>query len=363
VATFKTAPYKQGCSVGYVVKEADIRRDKEILLNIIRANRTRQEFPYEKRYNWLYFENPYGPATAWIIWDENKEYPAGFTAAYPRKMLVKGSECSCWNCGDFSIEKKYRALGVAVQLRKEAKRHVDEGKVPFLYAHPNNQMVHIHLRVQHKKIGHMKRFVLPLRVSNYLEGNKFGKMAGRVLDPVVSGLVKFKFRKPGDYENLPMEKMRFDESYRMLCEEINRSYPVTGLRDESYLSWKYKNHPVLSYHLFNYYEKEKLSGYIFYLENQNVLYITEFVCKPERRAQQNLLSTFMNFCIHHKTNIYSISTVTLEYNSYVTVLRNNGFKFRDDATSSVIAYSADPELKAAVEDGTKWFMNVGDRDS
>jgi hypothetical protein len=77
--------------VGYVVKEADIRRDKEILLNIIRANRTRQEFPYEKRYNWLYFENPYGPATAWIIWDETKEYPAGFTAVYPRKMLVKGS--------------------------------------------------------------------------------------------------------------------------------------------------------------------------------------------------------------------------------------------------------------------------------
>lgn len=348
--------------MAYSVREADIRKDKDTLLNILRSNRERQEFPYEKRHDWLYFNNPYGLATAWIIWDDKNEYPAGFTAVYPRKMLLKGTEYTCWNCGDFSIEKKYRALGVAIQLRKEAKRHVDEGHIPFLYAHPNNQMVHIHLRVQHKEIAHMKRYVLPIRVSNYLKGHQFGKVAGLALDPLVAGMIKFKFHKRGEYENLPQEKMEFNEQYRVLTEEINAVYPVLGLRDENYLTWKFKDHPIYNYELFNYYEKGKLVGYILYYEKSQTLNMTEFVCIPDRRVQQHLLSTFINFCVRTKTNVCRISTVTQEYNPVIPVLKHNGFRFRDDATSSVIAYSADPQLKTVVEDGRKWFMNVGDRD-
>lgn len=348
--------------MGYSVREADIRKDKEILLGILRSNRNRPEFHYEERHHWLYFNNPCGPATAWVIWDEKNEYPAGFTAVYPRKMLLNGKEYTCWNCGDFSIEKKYRTLGVAIQLRKEARRHVDEGRIPFLYAHPNNQMVHIHLKAQHKEIGHMKRYVLPLRVSNYLKERHFGKMAGLALDPLVAGMIKFRFRKSGEYENLSKAEMNFNGQYRALAEEINAAFPVVGLRDEIYLSWKYKNHPIYNYELFNYYEKGKLTGYILYYENSQTLNITEFVCIPDRRVQQNLLSTFINFCVRTKTNICNISTVTQEYNPVIPVMKHDGFKFRDDATSSVIAYSADPELKALVEDGRKWFMNVGDRD-
>lgn len=348
--------------MGYVVKEANIQKDKEILLNLLTANRTRKDFPYEKRHQWLYFDNPYGPATAWIIWDDKNAYPAGFTAVYPRKMLVKGCEYTCWNCGDFSIEKKYRTLGVAVQLRKEAKRRVDQGEIPFLYAHPNNQMVHIHLKVQHQKIGHMKRFVLPIRISNHLKNNPLGKITGLMVDPLIAGFVKFKFRKTGEYENLAGENMQFNPHYRELCQEINGVRPVMGLREEAYLDWKFRHHPVHPFKLFNYYETKKLTGYIFYYEARDILYLTEFVCQPERQVQQRLLSTFMNFCTHHTPHICSISTVTHEFNPALPVFKANGFKFRDDATSSVIAYSAHPELKPVVEDGSKWFMNVGDRD-
>ena len=135
----------------YVVKEADLIQEKQRMLSLLTGNRERQGFDYDKRYDWLYLDNPSGKATAWIIWDEKSGDPAGFTAVFPRQILVNGNELTCWNCGDFSIEKAHRALGVAVQLRKEAKHNVDSGKIPFLYAHPNNKMVHIHMRARHKK--------------------------------------------------------------------------------------------------------------------------------------------------------------------------------------------------------------------
>ncbi|NIU02668.1 MAG: GNAT family N-acetyltransferase [Nitrosopumilaceae archaeon] len=131
--------------MGYIVKDVDIHKEKHLLLNILKANRERPEFPYEQRFDWLYYDNPFGEARAWIIWDEAHDYPAGFTAVFPRKVLVNHKEYICWNCGDFSIEKKYRSLGIAVKLRKAAKECVDRGMVPFLYAHPNNRMVHVHL--------------------------------------------------------------------------------------------------------------------------------------------------------------------------------------------------------------------------
>lgn len=347
----------------FVVKEASLSDEKDRMLKILTGNRERKGYDYSKRYDWLYVNNPYGPATAWVIWNENENVPAGFTAVFPRKMLVKGKEYLAWNCGDFSIEKRFRALGVAVKLRKEAKRHVDEGNVPFLYAHPNDKMVHIHMRARHKKIAHMKRFALPIRISRYLDGKPLGSVAGAVLDPVISTGLRFKFRKVGEFDHKIKPEMAFDDSYREVCEELAASVPVVGLRDKEYLTWKFKQHPNYSYELFNYYENGKLTGYVIFGNFNGTANIPEFVCRNDRQTQQNMLSTFLHFLIKHKKNVSGVSMIVQEFNTILPVLEENGFKYRDDATSSVIAYSAHPELKSIVEDGKNWFMNVGDRDA
>ena len=349
--------------MGFIVQEADINTEQETLIKILQENRQRENYLYNNRYDWLYKKNPYGKATAWIIWDEEKNIPAGFTAVYPRKMLVKGREYICWNCGDFSIDKKYRTLGVALKLRKEAKKYVDEGIIPFLYAHPNERMVHVHLKAKHKKIGHMHRFAFPIQISNYLGNKSMSKLVGSVLDPIIKKAIKIKFSKVGDFENLSAKEMNFNNTYREICEDINRDYPVIGLRDENYLNWKFKNHPINKYKLFNYYESNQLTGYIIYSEKKNNIYISEIVSKTSEKFQQNLLSTFVNFCVTSGQDINAMSLVVQEYHPLIPVLKNIGFRFRSDATSDVIAYCANSGLKNLVEDGRNWFMTVGDRDA
>lgn len=347
----------------YVVKEADLQLEKQNMLSLLTGNRERQGFDYDKRYDWLYRDNPCGKATAWIIWDESSGDPAGFTAVFPRHILVKGQELTCWNCGDFSIEKKHRALGVAVQLRKEAKRHVDEGNIPFLYAHPNNRMVHIHMRAKHKKIAEMRRFALPIRLGRYLEKKPFGKLAGGIIDPLGSTMLRFKYRRNGEYEVLDQTSMNFDNRYRELCEKVSADYPVIGLRDGAYLKWKFQIHPNYRYELFNYYKDGQLAGYIIFGDFDGTINLPEVVCPRDAEIQRDLLSTFIHYLLSERKNAYVVSMIVQEYHPILQTLESHGFKFRDDATSSVIAYSNDPQLKPVVEDGKNWFMTVGDRDA
>ncbi len=347
--------------MSFIVREADIYADKNILLNILKENRDK-DFPFEKRYDWLYYDNPFGTAIAWIIWDEKKAYPAGFTAVYPRKMLIKQQEILCWNCGDFSIEKKYRTLGVAVKLRKAAKNEVDSGKVPFLYAHPNNRMVHIHLRAGHQKIAQMKRYALPLRLSKYAGNPAAAKVVKTVIDPVVSFALKKKFYRSGSYENVSQTDMHFHSGFQELCETLNGSFPIVGFRNEAYLTWKYKNHPIYDYKLFNYYEKGKLTGYIFYYRQGDTLYITELISKLDNESPLKLLKTFINFVLNNFSEVATISTIVQEYNPYLPLMTEIGFRYRDDSTSDVIAYAAREELKPIVLEGKNWLMNNGDRD-
>ena len=44
---------------------------------------------------------------------------------------------------------RYRAGGAAIALRRAARTAVDQGVRPFLYAHPNERMLQIHIRVGH----------------------------------------------------------------------------------------------------------------------------------------------------------------------------------------------------------------------
>ncbi|RMF57187.1 MAG: hypothetical protein D6748_11700 [Calditrichaeota bacterium] len=347
--------------MGYFVREADIHQEKDVLLNLLTANRDRKNYPYEKRYDWLYLNNPYGEAIAWIIEDDKNHTPVGFTAVYPRMMLVNNQEMLVWNCGDFSIDRRFRTLGIALKLRKAAKNCVEKGEVPFLYAHPNDRMVHIHLKAGHQKIALMKRYALLINIAKVLRDKPFGAGISKIINPVLKGGLRFKNRKLGEFEIQRAKDAIFDHRYREICEELSKKYAIIGLRDETYLKWKFSDHPVFNYSVFNYYQQNKLKGYIIYTIEGDTVYLIEIVATQE--FQKALLSTFIHTILTEYPEVYSVSTIQQEFNPVIPTLHEIGFRFRDDATSSVIAYTANPQLADFVFDGKQWFMNVGDRDA
>ena len=114
-------------------------------------------------------DNPHGLATGWKVVDGETGEVVGFTVALPRKVSVFGKRVIAWNCADFSIDTKFRTLGVAAKLRRAARDAIDAGQHPFLYAHPNEKMLVVHKRVGHTVIGQSHRYARLLNASRKVQ--------------------------------------------------------------------------------------------------------------------------------------------------------------------------------------------------
>lgn len=351
--------------MSYVVNEADVVRDREIMLDLLKNNRTRENFSYEKRFKWIYEENPDGKAIPWIIWEKENNIAVGFTAVFPRRILVNGEEKVCWNCGDFSIEPKYRSLGVALQLRKEAKKGVMDGEVPFLYAHPNDRMKVIHLRAGHQQLGCMHRYALPLRLDRYFRNKLKNEPLGKAVAFPFNQVIDLNLSLSGN-KNLNavlVDKPEFNDQHEELFLEFARKYSIIGVRDRVYLNWKYLENPNHHYFLMNFFSGDKRVGYVIFTKNDFVIEIVECIVFPDD-WMKDVLAHFIRKIKRTFSDAMSVSVVTFETNPIIPILKQLKFQYRNDATTSVITF-ANPksELDPNIYNKDSWYLSVGDRDA
>ena len=353
--------------MSYHVKVADLEQDKQTIVSILERNRTRTDTDYAKRFDWIYLNNPFGKAKAWIIYDDKTGKPVGFTGVFPRPVFVDGREYLAWNCGDFSIDKKYRTLGVALKLRREAKHGVDQGEVPFLYAHPNRRMEVIHFRVGHKKISEMKRFALPLKTDRYLQKKIPAQILVKILSVPFNAILRVKYALKSSArlrgEILPVVQCRAE--HEQLFENMKKQFRVVGVRNCQYLNWKFARHPNFHYQQFDCFQGEHLIGTIFFTVKEGVVHLIDLLVSD---FQSQVVPIFIKFISEVYGNHLgeALSFILQTDNPIIPLLKSIGFKERNDATSSVIAYANEiqnKELADMVLKGTNWYMTVGDRDA
>ena len=98
------------------VREASLSDDKGALVGLTRAHLFAGTT--ERRFQWLYQENPFGSARAWLAIDPNAQEAIGMAALFPRRGLINGARVTCCVLGDFCVSEKYRTLGPALQLQR-----------------------------------------------------------------------------------------------------------------------------------------------------------------------------------------------------------------------------------------------------
>lgn len=352
--------------MGILIREANLIKERDVLVNTLRSNRPTlpHNYPFLERYQWLYEKNPYGEAKAWLAIDDTSGEVAGFTVALPREINVLGEQVYCWNCADFSINKKYRTLGAAIKLRRAAKDGVDSGKMPFLYAHPNDRMLVVHQKVGHLIIGKMVRYAKPLKLNKKAREvfgeNILSKSVSAVGNPILRITSKEFFHK-GKYESSTFKDVQFGEEFSDFYEKFRRQYKVSGVRSAEYLNWKYLENPLYEAQTHLIRMNGELIGYIIYSVDNEVAQVRE-VCYLDRdNADKYLLASFLSDL--RGQAICSASFVLLDSNPFIDTLKYFGFKFRPDVSSSVIVYApSSSKLAEIVLDGKNWFMTVGDRD-
>ncbi len=354
--------------MAYTVKEADVVKDKQIMLRILQNNRSRENYDYSKRYDWIYLNNPLGKARAWIIWRDKTNEPVGFTGVFPRAVYVKGKKYIGWNCGDFSIEKKFRSLGIALKLRKAAKQAVDTNEVPFLYAHPNARMEVIHIKSGHFKIARMVRYALPVRfdaiLSKFLPIHWLVRLFAIPLNVLLSYQYRFRIFSGVTAKNF--NPVQVNENHEKLFTKMTMQFPVLGSRDIAYLKWKFRDNPNYNFQQMDLFYKGLLVGSVFYTKRDQTISVTDVLIDDFHRFADQLFRYFVKRVRRLNPEVVTVSFILQEFNPFIKVLKKTGFKYRNDATSGAIAYvnkENNPHLADSMLAGENWFMTVGDRDA
>jgi hypothetical protein len=347
--------------MGIVICEADLQRDKEVLIQTLNQNRTRSTD--EQRYHWRYLENPHGQAKAWIAVDNHKDAIAGFTVAHPRLMQVYDEQMLCWNCGDFSINKHYRSLGVALKLRSAATECVTQGQVSFLYAHPNDRMKVVHLKVGHKVLGQMVRYARVLRFDRYLPASVAGSWFAEGLAWVHHhGFVPWKnaLRCGRPYSREIFHSFPGEAAFDVLQDQVRGALKVYGVRSGEYLRWRFGTNPLLPMSTLLLYRNRELVGYAFYSKTGSVMNVHDLFCLPEEAVSSALIAHLTEVGLEQK--LQALSVVLFESNPLIHALKQHGYVLRPETSSVIVHTSPETPWGLALLDKTSWFMTVGDRD-
>src|SRR5271169_5680802 len=99
-----------------LIREGDLQADRAMLIDAFYRHLT--PLSDDRRYDWLYHENPDGPGRVWIAYDADEQKVIGSGSAIPRRITVDGSELLACIMADFWIDPQFRTLGPALQLQR-----------------------------------------------------------------------------------------------------------------------------------------------------------------------------------------------------------------------------------------------------
>ncbi len=347
--------------MGIIICEADLVTDQEILIKTLNENRDKSTDAC--RYRWRYLDNPQGRARAWLAIDEGSAAVAGFTVAHPRIVYINGEAFCGWNCGDFSINKKYRTLGVAVKLRTAATACVNQGEIPFLYAHPNERMSLIHLKAGHSVLGEMVRYARPLSLDRYLprylQDSAVSSSLGWAYHKGVSAWTRSaRFRQSFQCEL--HDGFSEDAPYDALMNRVRKGVPVVGLRDKAYLKWRFGDSPGSQIFTLLLFGDGDLLGYAFCSWQDRTIHVHDFFSLLDDAVLNGLVAHLTE--VAYSLKAQAVSVTILESHPVIHALERNGFLLRQERSKMMVHTSPDAKWRAPLMDKHNWLITVGDRD-
>lgn len=343
---------RRSARLGIFIRTADLDRELAELIRVFEVG-FRMEGSLD-RFRWLYQENPDGPATAWVVVDDETGQIVGSTAVFPRRIRIAGDErpTLAWNCGDFAILQKYRTMGAAVKLRRAARDAVDAGQIAFLYAHPNDRMLAVHLRAGHSVMGRMVRHARPLRLTTGID------LADRLSVPLLRMWSKSPWRRRSlDVEVVPADLLPDDID--AVDEAMAGRIGTAVVRDRRYLEWRFGRNPIYRSQVLVARARGRPVGFLVFAMKDNVCLVKDWLATTAV-ARDELFRALTDELQKHAA--VSVSIVALETHPDLPALRRLGFVRRAE-TSSVVTYAAasNPARDALIDPG-RWYMTVGDRD-
>lgn len=337
-----------------IIRTADLERDKATLISTLSQYLTPTS--NESRYQWLYLNNPLGPARAWLATDGKTGQPIGSSAAFPRQICVNGEVKVGWVLGDFCISASHRSLGPALQLQRATITALADSQ-DFYYDFPSRQLTAIYRRLGIQTYGQLVRMVKLLRLNRKLQkvrglrglsgpASSIGNLLLRTFDYSLGG--------HGGWD-IAIHEGDCAEEFTALAMQNRGKNQIEIMRSAEYLNWRYLQHPFFQYRILTARKAGRLEGYlVFTLGNEDAQVVEWCVGNHDR-----LLVALVQDLIRRlrKVPVATVSSYLLQTDRRVPLLTKMGFWQRE--CCPVMMHWPDSMGEASHE----WSLMYGDRDS
>jgi hypothetical protein len=337
------------------VRPVDLEAESQELLSTLQANLP--ALPHARRFQWLYLNNPDGPARSWFACDGAGQV-IGVTSLFPRSVWIGDKLRMCGQVGDFAVASGHRSLGPALMMQRATFGPVDEGSLSFCYDCPPHEAGMATFR----RLGipshcALERYALPLRVDAFLN-RRFG-FTPPLLPAVGNGLLRLmrpSLPRPAGLD-ISEHTGLFEDEFSQLDCAVKVADSVRRQRSAAYLNWRYRQHPLLQYRVFTARRSGELIAYVvFCVTNTNVT-IVDLFGKDLAEVAPALLEAVVQGC----GSSCQIAEIFLPENSELSppVLKVR-FRRRSVAAQVVAYTKPGSEMSVFLERRPRWVFQAAD---
>jgi hypothetical protein len=338
------------------VRQADLNIDRQILLDIL--NQNLPQLQHARRCDWLYRENPYGTAWAWLAFNKETDVAVGVASVFPRLMHVCGKAVLGGQVGDFAISVGFRSLGPALLLQKATLTPVWQGEMALCYdTPPNDRGMAPFKRMGISAFGRMLRFAKPLKIDRKVSAFVNRRILVQGLSAVGNRILRLRdSRRPSRSYEVSIHTGCFGGEFSRLNDSMGDQYRIYGQRTAAYLNWRYRDDPLHHYEVMTArYHGELLAYAIFAVDGEDAYLMDIF---GQETAMEDLLDGVIE--VLRGRPVMTLHITILEHSPLVHTLKEVGFHFREYSRLVVACASPSDVVHPLVTNESNWFLTYAD---
>ena len=345
------------------IRDGD-ERDLESILSLrkvvfgqLEEDKLRPDF-----WKWEFMDGPSGKAFIYIAEDEGKL--AGHFADLPRRFSVDGKVRVGTLSLDLMVHPDYRRKGIFHEMGRYAAQRVKREKGLFMTAFPiRKETIAGLLKIGWERVGALPVLVYPLRfrgiVHRYLPFSLLSLLIGGLGRLFYSLL--WRDRGKERVRGIEVEEItELDHRVDRFWEKASVLYPILGVRDRAFLTWRYLKNPTRVYKLLRAIEKGEMVGYLV-LRKVNLLHFNSAVIVDLLALNEEAFVSLVEEGIEHskKAGADLLGCMVPQKHPYYKQLRNLRFIPSPKAFLFMVYRLAKERI---LLDPEAWYVNWGDTD-
>jgi len=313
-------------------------------------------------WRWEVKENPDG--VAWIHLAEDGGKIVGHLADLPKRFSVQGEVVLGTLTHEMMVHPDYRRKGISTATARYAIHKIEKEKGLFMTAYSiREESFNSLIKTGWKAVLKLPVLVFPIRfqgiVSRYLRSRPMSLLIGAMARCCYFFL--FGWRKKRRSKGVEIERVNeLDEQFDGFWEKAISLYPIMGIRNRNYLTWRYLQHPTRNYVIYRAKKNGEMKGYIV-LRKVELLNFNSAVIVDLLALDETSLSELVEKGVEHsrREGVDLLGFMVPKPHPYYRSLKKGGFLL-SLKTFHFLVYSFWKE--EVLFDPKGWYVTWGDTD-